>query len=221
MDQAIAVALVRSDDRRGAVAQALALIADPLRAQVTPSVMVVPQPSCHADTLAATLDALLHAGAVEALIVESRATAERLGHSREVFGRPVRFVDPDDAETNDLLAAAADVACSVSLLRATKRAWRRPVADRFPAHAPTGAGQNRVSRNVVVVDAFDLKRSAIAGTDPRAVAAIATIELEGRRAPGAEHIRVLGDPVYPAGVVHTPRWHVRLRRRAQQHDHVA
>ena len=70
------VAVVRSDNRRGAVAEALALIADDVRARVTPEVLVKANlvshrrqlPSTHADTLSATLDAVLCAGAKRVLV---------------------------------------------------------------------------------------------------------------------------------------------------------
>ncbi len=47
MDQSVNVAVVRSDNRRGASAQALALIADDLRACVTPEVLVEPNLVSH------------------------------------------------------------------------------------------------------------------------------------------------------------------------------
>ena len=111
MDQAVNavananVAVVRGSTRRGAVAQALALIADDLRAAVTPKVLIKPNlvshrvqlPSTHADTLAATLDALIAAGATEITVAEgaSDATAgfARFGYHRETWSRPVRFLD--------------------------------------------------------------------------------------------------------------------------------
>ena len=72
MDKTVNVAVVRSDNRRGAMAQALALIAPDLRACVTPHVLIKPNlvshrdqlPSTHADALSATLDAVFAAGAV-------------------------------------------------------------------------------------------------------------------------------------------------------------
>ena len=106
------VAVVRGDRRRGAVAQALALLADDLKACVTPEVLVKPnlvshqaqRPSTHADTLSATLDALFAAGARSALVAEgaSDATAgfARLGYRAEVIGRPVRFFDINRDETD-------------------------------------------------------------------------------------------------------------------------
>ena len=105
MDKPVNVAVVRSDNRRGAAAQALALIADDLRACVTPEVLVKPNlvshrnqlPSTHADILSATLDALFASGARHATVAEgaSDATAgfRRFGYHRETFGRPVDFLD--------------------------------------------------------------------------------------------------------------------------------
>ena len=103
--QSVKVAVVRSDNRRGAVAQALALIADDLRAVVTPDVVVKPnlvshrdqRPSTHADTLSTTLDSLLAAGARQVTIAEGATNAteafDRFGYRRETWGRPVRFLD--------------------------------------------------------------------------------------------------------------------------------
>ncbi len=95
------VAVVRSDNRRGAVAEALALIADDLRGRVTPDVLIKANlvshrrqlPSTHADTLSATLDAVLAAGASRVVVAEgaSDATAgfDRFGFRKETAGRPV------------------------------------------------------------------------------------------------------------------------------------
>ena len=111
MDQTVNVAVVRGDNRRGAVAEALALIADDLRDCVTPHVLIKPNlvshrvqlPSTHADTLSATLDAVLAAGAAAVTVAEgaSDATAgfERFGYHREAWGRPVRFLDLNRDET--------------------------------------------------------------------------------------------------------------------------
>lgn len=105
MDKTVNVAVVRSDNRRGAAAQALALVADDLRACVTPEVLVKPNlvshqnqlPSTHADILSATLDSLFASGARHATVAEgaSDATAGfvRFGYHRETFGRPVDFLD--------------------------------------------------------------------------------------------------------------------------------
>jgi uncharacterized protein (DUF362 family) len=105
MDQAVNVAVVRGTTRRGAVAEALAMIADQLPACVTPHVLVKPNlvshrvqlPSTHVDTISATLDALFAAGARQVTVAEgaSDATAgfERFGYHRETWGRPVRYVD--------------------------------------------------------------------------------------------------------------------------------
>jgi uncharacterized protein (DUF362 family) len=105
------VALVRSDRRRGAIAQALNLIADDLRAVVRPEVLLKPNlvcqtrqlPSTHPDALSATLDALLAAGATSVKIAEgasdARAGFDALGHAAECFGRPVEFFDINKDET--------------------------------------------------------------------------------------------------------------------------
>jgi uncharacterized protein (DUF362 family) len=105
------VALVRSDNRRGALAQALHLVRDDIRDVVRPDVLVKPNlvsqrrqvPSTHAAALSATLDALFAAGAERATVAEGASDAsvafEALGLRREVAGRPVRFFDINRDET--------------------------------------------------------------------------------------------------------------------------
>lgn len=99
------VALVKSDNRRGAVAQALHLVADDIRRVVRPEVLLKPNlvshrrqvASTHADALSATLDALLAAGAHHVTVAEGATDApagfEAFGYHRETVGRPVRFLD--------------------------------------------------------------------------------------------------------------------------------
>ena len=111
MDRTIKVAVVRGDTRRGAVAQALALIADDLRACVAPRVLVKPNlvshryqgPSTHRDTLGATIDAVFSAGARHVTVAEGATDAttgfDRFGFQREAAGLPVRFLDLNREET--------------------------------------------------------------------------------------------------------------------------
>ena len=117
MDPTVNVAVVRGTSRRGAVAEALALVADDLRARVrdAPRVLIKPNlvshcaqlPSTHADTLSAALDAVLAAGASEVTVAEgaSDATAgfDRFGYRREAHGRPVRFLDLNRDERSELV----------------------------------------------------------------------------------------------------------------------
>jgi len=105
MGQTVRVAVVRHDNRRAAVAGALALIADDLAARVGPEVLVKPNlvshkaqlPSTHADALGATLDAVFAAGAGRVTVAEGATDAtagfDRFGFRREAAGRPVRFFD--------------------------------------------------------------------------------------------------------------------------------
>jgi uncharacterized protein (DUF362 family) len=105
MDKAVRVAVVRSDSRRHAVAEALALIADDVRAVVRPRTLIKPNlvshkyqaPSTHADTLSVALDFVLASGAERVTVAEGASDAsagfERLGHRRACFGRPVEFLD--------------------------------------------------------------------------------------------------------------------------------
>ncbi len=116
------VAVVRSDNRRGALAQALSLIAEDLRACVKSEVILKPNlvshrrqfPSTHAEALSATLDAVFHAGASRARIAEgaSHATAgfARFGYRAETYGRPVRDFDinRDESEWLPLRLSALD-----------------------------------------------------------------------------------------------------------------
>jgi uncharacterized protein (DUF362 family) len=99
------VAVVRSDNRRGAVAEALALIADDLRARVTPEVLIKANlvshrrqlPSTHAQTLSATLDVVLAAGARRVVVAEGASDAssgfDHFGFREQALGRPVEFLD--------------------------------------------------------------------------------------------------------------------------------
>jgi uncharacterized protein (DUF362 family) len=105
MGPPVKVAVVHSDNRRGAIAQALALIAPELRAQVPDQVLLKPNlvshrfqlPSTHADALSATLDALFAAGAKHVTIAEGATDAtaafERFRFREEAWRRPVRFLD--------------------------------------------------------------------------------------------------------------------------------
>jgi uncharacterized protein (DUF362 family) len=143
MDAPVNVAVVRGENRRGAVAQALALIADDVARCVSPRVVVKPnlvshrfQPaSTHVDTLSATLDALFFAGAQSVVVAEGASDAsagfERFGYHQECYRRAVSFLDLNHQEsawdTIDLLGTdgerrparvartIADAECRVSL----------------------------------------------------------------------------------------------------------
>jgi uncharacterized protein (DUF362 family) len=105
------VAIVRSDNRRGAVAEALALIADDLKACVTPEVLFKANlvshqrqlPSTHADTLSAALDAVFASGANRVIVAEGASDAssgfDRFGYRKETAGRPVEYFDINRDET--------------------------------------------------------------------------------------------------------------------------
>jgi uncharacterized protein (DUF362 family) len=105
------VAIVRSDNRRGAVAEALSLITDDFRGRVTPEVLVKANlvshrrqlASTHADTLSAALDAVLAAGALKVVVAEGASDAtlgfDRFGFRKETYGRPVDYLDLNRDET--------------------------------------------------------------------------------------------------------------------------
>jgi uncharacterized protein (DUF362 family) len=112
MDGAIKVAVVQGDRRRGAVAQALGLIAEDVRDRVQGSgALVVPTlddlgrawASTARDTLSATVDALLAAGAGTVDVAAGRgngrqaasASFDRFGYRAETAGRPVSYSDLD------------------------------------------------------------------------------------------------------------------------------
>lgn len=111
MDRTVKVALVRGDNRRGAVAQALALLADDIQGCVAPNVLIKPNlvshtyqlPSTHRDTLGAALDAVFSAGAGQVTVAEGATDAtagfERFGFHREAERLPVRFFDINREET--------------------------------------------------------------------------------------------------------------------------
>jgi uncharacterized protein (DUF362 family) len=112
MDQRVTVALVRSDNRRGAVAQALALIAPQMHGLFRDHVLIKPnlvshrvqQASTHADAFSAVLDAALGLGAQRVTVAEGATDATagftRFGFHREAWGRPVRFFDINREETD-------------------------------------------------------------------------------------------------------------------------
>ncbi len=111
MDGSIKVAVVQGDRRRGAVAQALALIADDVRDSVqrSGSAVVIPTldemgrewASTDHDALSAVVDALLASGAGSVDVVSGKGDArpsvstcfERFGYRSELAGRPVAFHD--------------------------------------------------------------------------------------------------------------------------------
>ena len=116
------VAVVRSDNRRGALAQALALVADDLKACMTPHVLIKPNlvshhrqlPSTHPDCLSAAMDAVFAAGAKEAIVAEGATDAsagfDRFGYRPEAHGRPISFFDinRDESEWVPLRLSALD-----------------------------------------------------------------------------------------------------------------
>lgn len=107
----VKVAVVKSDNRRGAMAQALALIADDLRSCVSAETVLKPNlvshqrqlPSTHADAFSASMDAIFAAGANQIIAAEGASDAsagfDRFGLRREAKGRPVRFLDINTDET--------------------------------------------------------------------------------------------------------------------------
>jgi uncharacterized protein (DUF362 family) len=112
MDQTVNVAVVRGQKRRDAVAAALGLIADDVRGRVRPEVLIKPNlvshrrqlASTHADTLSATLDAVLKLGARRVVVAEGATDApagfERFSYHNEAPFRPIRFVDLNREENN-------------------------------------------------------------------------------------------------------------------------
>lgn len=137
MDDAIRVAVVQGDRRRGAVAQALALIAEDVRAAVQRCGSAVVAPtldelgrtwaSTDRDTLSATVDALAAAGADAIDVVAAKADArpsaascfERLGYVAETAGRAVAYHDLD-AEPDAWTPRDATVAGRSETLRVSK-----------------------------------------------------------------------------------------------------
>ncbi|MEW4569949.1 hypothetical protein AB1L88_18960 [Tautonia sp. JC769] len=94
------VAVVRSDNRRGAVAEALALLDAEIRPVLAgPAVVLAHLEARRADPapMSSLLDVLL-AGSVGEVVVASgqpgaAAIVDRSGFRRECWGRPVRFLD--------------------------------------------------------------------------------------------------------------------------------
>ena len=117
MDNTNKVAVVRSDRRRGAVAEAFALIADDVHRHVEAdsSPVIIPNfdyparpwTCTHRDTLSAATDAILGAGASSITIAggtgrrgrPARDAFDRLGYRAELWNRPATFLNLDsDAE---------------------------------------------------------------------------------------------------------------------------
>ncbi len=121
MDSTIKVAVVRGDRRRGAVAEALALIAEDVRERVSAGSCPVVVPNLdnparpwtctHRDTLSAAADAVYGAGAASILVAGGRGRRmpqahdrrdgagrdafEKLGYRAELWQRPAAFLDLD------------------------------------------------------------------------------------------------------------------------------
>ena len=107
MDPRLRVALVRSDRRREAVAEALSLVDDGLRAAMPSNAHVLlkvnlagpgrPRAAVHPDAASAVVDAVLAAGAGRVVVADSGAgdRFDRLGLRGELWGRPVDFLDLD------------------------------------------------------------------------------------------------------------------------------
>lgn len=141
MDGAIKVAVVQGDRRRGAVAQALALIDDDARdaAEQAGSAVIVPTldamgrkwASTDRDALSATADALLAAGAGSLEIVagkrgaglDASACFDRLGYRSEMLGRAVSFHDLG-VEVDGWTHLSGDEGGAVEGLRVSTRALK-------------------------------------------------------------------------------------------------
>jgi uncharacterized protein (DUF362 family) len=116
LDRTTKVAVVRAGRRRGAVAEAFALISDDLRerVQADPSPLIVPSletpnrpwACTHRDTISAAADALLAAGASAITIAGATAGQGRsasacfdgLGYRTETWGRPVNYLAADSED---------------------------------------------------------------------------------------------------------------------------
>lgn len=207
MDQAVNVAVVRSAHRREAAAQALALVVDDLRARVTPVAVILPQITpadyTHAETLSATIDALLHAGADELVVQAASRVCEQLGYRRETFGRPVRFTDPVGMAGEASTPSIAATSCVVGLVSPPRSLWKRGLR----ATAGFLGTPSETSPHILIVDAFDVRRVVIAGTDAGAVVAVANAELGGDRAEDLSRIRLLGDVTTPGRGMRRGRLH--------------
>lgn len=152
-------ALVRSNNRRGAVAEALALIDDALRRAVgqaggevviRPSISPSTRRATSAGALAALVDAVLAAGGRPTVVLGPGAQ-DLQRHRVECWGRPVEFVEAEEP----------GVACVIA---ATTLARPTPGnrADLVLVEGPIGWSGRRVL--------------AVAGEDADAVAALVAIE---------------------------------------------
>ena len=149
LDNTIKVAVVRTDRRRGGVAEALALIADDLRRGVEADLETRDRPesrhprrpwTCtHRDTLSAAADALLGAGASSITIVAGTGRRghppcdrfDRLGYRAELWSDRPRFSTsiPTPGMTPGHGARSAGSILAASRSRcASARAWPLPAA---------------------------------------------------------------------------------------------
>ena len=96
MDQAVTVVPVRGDNRRGAVAQVLSLLVAEVARCVSPRVMLLPSlagpgvtaHSTHSETLSATLDAVLAAGANEVTVASGARRLRRCSSRWDTRAKP-------------------------------------------------------------------------------------------------------------------------------------
>jgi uncharacterized protein (DUF362 family) len=166
----VQVAVIRAGNRRGAVAQALSLIAGPLAEMITPSPVIIPHlstssmpgASTHPDVISATVDALLAAGAetIEIAAASPRPDGpadcyfDRLGYRGELWGRPVSFAElPPGGGRSD-----TSFIVSLAVARGTADLSLRPtlrIVDGFPATKRSGPYPKRWSRSGTVIAGLD------------------------------------------------------------------
>ena len=130
-DPTSTVAIVRSTSRRGAVAEALALVRAAGPIGLTPDSSVLadfaaarsPWAWTQADALAATLDVMLVSGAERVVVpVPDRDRLDRSRFAAEAIGRPVRFaLDSDRICVNDWAELDLDLGDPDGLVRVRVR----------------------------------------------------------------------------------------------------
>jgi hypothetical protein len=126
MENLVPVAVLQGDRRRGTVARALDRIAADIahrvgrsvRARVLPQIDSRGRPhrSIRRETLSAVIDALLAAGTTEVQIVAAADRAESLGYGRELWGRPVTFVEPSSIGPDGFSQQVKDAAEPIPLV---------------------------------------------------------------------------------------------------------
>jgi len=206
MDDAIQVAVVQGDRRRGAVAQALDLIRDDVRSAVAPfgTATIIPTldewgrgwASTDRDALSACVDALIAAGASSLDVTAGKADArpsasscfESLGYLGETDGRPVAYhdldADPEGWTAREIVAGGRSETLRIAARAAASPCRVSLAVPRTDGTFRLGLGLPSLAAIVHREDRGSLEHAAMARQLPRRLAPAASV-LEAWRARAA------------------------------------